>query len=90
MSGVKVLRVSDRTFLLHLGGKIEVISEIPLNTRDDLSMIYTPGVARVCRCDPCRSGRFVRADHSPQHGGGDFRRLGDPGAGQLGPRRRCR
>ena len=49
LSGVKVVRVSDRTFLLHLGGKIEVVSKVPLSTRDDLSMIYTPGVARVCR-----------------------------------------
>jgi len=49
LNDVKVIRVSDRTFLLHLGGKIEINSKIPLNTRDDLSMIYTPGVARVCR-----------------------------------------
>jgi malate dehydrogenase (oxaloacetate-decarboxylating) len=47
--GVEVTNVSDRTFLLHLGGKIEVGSKIPLKTRDDLSMAYTPGVARVCR-----------------------------------------
>jgi malate dehydrogenase (oxaloacetate-decarboxylating) len=40
--------VSDRTFLLHLGGKITVENRIPLKTRDDLSMAYTPGVARVC------------------------------------------
>ncbi len=40
-------RVSDRTFLLHLGGKIEVVPKAPLKTRDDLSMAYTPGVARV-------------------------------------------
>ena len=40
---------SDRTFLLHLGGKLEVRSKVPLRTRDDLSMAYTPGVARVCR-----------------------------------------
>src|SRR5690349_17476793 len=46
--GVKVRKVSDRTFLLHLGGKIEVTSRVPLKTRDDLSMAYTPGVARVC------------------------------------------
>ena len=46
--GVKVRKVSDRTFLLHLGGKIEVASRVPLKTRDDLSMAYTPGVARVC------------------------------------------
>ena len=40
--------VSDRTFLLHLGGKIEVTPKSPIRTRDDLSMAYTPGVARVC------------------------------------------
>ncbi|MBI3978002.1 MAG: NAD-dependent malic enzyme, partial [Chloroflexi bacterium] len=47
--GVRVAHVSDRTFLLHLGGKIQVSGRIPLKTRDDLSMAYTPGVARVCR-----------------------------------------
>ncbi len=47
--GVVVGKVSDRTFLLHLGGKIEITSKVPLKTRDDLSMAYTPGVARVCR-----------------------------------------
>src|SRR5919112_1916511 len=46
--GVQVRKVSDRTFLLHLGGKLEVASRVPLKTRDDLSMAYTPGVARVC------------------------------------------
>ncbi|HUG93052.1 MAG TPA: malic enzyme-like NAD(P)-binding protein [Planctomycetaceae bacterium] len=46
---VEVQKTSDRTFLLHLGGKIEVKSKIPVKTRDDLSMAYTPGVARVCR-----------------------------------------
>jgi malate dehydrogenase (oxaloacetate-decarboxylating) len=45
----EVRAVSDRTFLLHLGGKLEVASKVPLRTRDDLSMAYTPGVARVCR-----------------------------------------
>jgi malate dehydrogenase (oxaloacetate-decarboxylating) len=49
VSGVDVLHVSDRTFLTHLGGKIEVVARVPLKTRDDLSMIYTPGVARVSR-----------------------------------------
>jgi malate dehydrogenase (oxaloacetate-decarboxylating) len=47
--GVAVVNVSDRTFLLHLGGKIEVTPRVPIKTRDDLSMAYTPGVARVCR-----------------------------------------
>jgi malate dehydrogenase (oxaloacetate-decarboxylating) len=45
--GVEVEHVSDRTFLMHLGGKIEIVSKHPLRTRDDLSMAYTPGVARV-------------------------------------------
>lgn len=45
---VEVCNVSDRTFLMHLGGKIEVNSRIPVKNRDDLSMAYTPGVARVC------------------------------------------
>ncbi len=49
LPGVEVEHVSDRTFLLHLGGKIEMASKSPLKTRDDLSMAYTPGVARVCR-----------------------------------------
>lgn len=48
VDGVAIHKVSDRTFLLHLGGKIEVRSKVPLRTRDDLSMAYTPGVARVC------------------------------------------
>ena len=47
LEGVTVHKVSDRTFLLHLGGKIEVRSKVPLRTRDDLSMAYTPGVGRV-------------------------------------------
>src|SRR4029079_3010493 len=46
--GIEVVNVSDRTFLMHLGGKIEVTAKAPLRTRDDLSMAYTPGVARVC------------------------------------------
>ena len=47
VEGVTVHKVSDRTFLLHLGGKISVQSKVPLRTRDDLSMAYTPGVGRV-------------------------------------------
>jgi len=47
IEGVRVDSVSDRTFLLHKGGKIEVTPKIPIRTRDDLSMAYTPGVARV-------------------------------------------
>jgi len=48
VSGVRVVNVSDRTFLMHLGGKIEIKNKVPVRTRDDLSMAYTPGVARVC------------------------------------------
>ncbi len=47
VAGVEVHKVSDRTFLLHIGGKIEVNSKVPLRNRDDLSMAYTPGVGRV-------------------------------------------
>ncbi|SDD33393.1 malate dehydrogenase (oxaloacetate-decarboxylating) [Paenibacillus sp. UNCCL117] len=48
LKGVKVINVSDRTFLVHLGGKIEIASKIPVKNRDDLSRVYTPGVAKVC------------------------------------------
>ncbi|MBX6357273.1 MAG: NAD-dependent malic enzyme [Micromonosporaceae bacterium] len=48
MDGVEVRKVSDRTFLLHLGGKIEVTPKVALRNRDELSRAYTPGVARVC------------------------------------------
>lgn len=48
LDDVELVNFSDRTFLLHLGGKIEVKSKMPLRTRDQLSMAYTPGVARIC------------------------------------------
>jgi malate dehydrogenase (oxaloacetate-decarboxylating) len=54
----RVVNISDRTFLMHLGGKVEVRPKMPVRTRDDLSMAYTPGVARVCRAiaeDPERA-----------------------------------
>ena len=57
VDGIEVEHVSDRTFLVHLGGKLEVRSRVPLKTRDDLSMVYTPGVARVSRAiaaDPAK------------------------------------
>src|SRR5581483_4076986 len=49
VEGVEVVNVSDRVFLAHLGGKLEVKPRTPLKTREDLSMVYTPGVARVSR-----------------------------------------
>jgi len=48
IKGITVINVSDRVFLMHLGGKIRIQNKIPLTTRDALSMAYTPGVARVC------------------------------------------
>ena len=60
--GLKVRKVSDRTFLLHLGGKIEISSKVPLKTRDDLSRAYTPGVARICEAiveDPTNVRRLT-------------------------------
>jgi len=47
LEGVKVVFVSDSTFLAHIGGKIQMEPKIPVKTRQDLSMVYTPGVARV-------------------------------------------
>ncbi|MGH7397907.1 MAG: ACT domain-containing protein, partial [Candidatus Rokuibacteriota bacterium] len=58
ITGVRIANISDRTFLMHLGGKIEIHSKVPIRTRDDLSMAYTPGVARVClaiKDDPSRA-----------------------------------
>jgi malate dehydrogenase (oxaloacetate-decarboxylating) len=49
LEGFTVRKVSDRTFLMHIGGKIEVTSKVALRHRDDLSRAYTPGVARVCQ-----------------------------------------
>ncbi len=59
LPGVKVVNVSDRTFLAHLGGKIVVNAKSPIKTRNDLSMVYTPGVARVCMA--------IHADPSKAH-----------------------
>ena len=59
---LKVRKVSDRTFLLHLGGKLEVQSKVPLKTRDDFSRAYTPGVARICQAiakDPADARRLT-------------------------------
>ena len=61
-SELTVRKVSDRTFLLHLGGKIEIASKVPLKTRDDLSRAYTPGVARICQAivaDPLDARRLT-------------------------------
>ncbi len=60
--GARVLDTTDRTFQLHLGGKIELHNKSPLKTRDDLSMAYTPGVARVCTAihdDPDKAFQYT-------------------------------
>jgi malate dehydrogenase (oxaloacetate-decarboxylating) len=62
LEGAQVKKVSDRTFLIHLGGKIEVNSKVPLKTRDDLSRAYTPGVARISQAiadDPSNLRRLT-------------------------------
>jgi malate dehydrogenase (oxaloacetate-decarboxylating) len=62
INGLIVRKVSDRTFLLHLGGKIEIASKVPLKTRDDLSRAYTPGVARISQAiveDPSNVRRLT-------------------------------
>ncbi|HMD51704.1 MAG TPA: malic enzyme-like NAD(P)-binding protein, partial [Solirubrobacteraceae bacterium] len=62
VAGAEVLDTTDRTFLLHIGGKIEQHNKNPLKTRDDLSMVYTPGVARVCLAiaeDPDRAFQYT-------------------------------
>ena len=62
LDGVTVLDWWDRTFRMHEAGKIEVISTAPVNDRDDLSMAYTPGVARVCTAienDPLLSHKYT-------------------------------
>jgi len=48
IEGIRVRSVSDKVFLMHLGGKIRIENKVPVNTREALSMAYTPGVARVC------------------------------------------
>src|SRR5574341_129986 len=62
LPGVKVVNVSDRTFLMHLGGKITVNAKAPIKTRSMLSMVYTPGVARVCMAiheDPSKAHQLT-------------------------------
>ncbi len=62
VDGARVVDTTDRTFLLHMGGKIELRNKQPLKTRDDLSMAYTPGVARVCQAiaaDPDKAWQYT-------------------------------
>src|SRR5437660_2133291 len=62
LDGARVLDATDRTLQMHVGGKIELQNKNPLKTRDDLSMAYTPGVARVCgaiREDPDKAFQYT-------------------------------
>jgi len=57
LDGVQVLEVSDQTFLMHLGGKIEVQPKVPIKNRNDLSHVYTPHVAKICKAIEADSGK---------------------------------
>jgi malate dehydrogenase (oxaloacetate-decarboxylating) len=62
VDGADVVDTTDRTFLMHVGGKIEQHNKHPLRSRDDLSMAYTPGVARVCNAianDPDKAFQYT-------------------------------
>jgi malate dehydrogenase (oxaloacetate-decarboxylating) len=62
VAGARVLDATDRTFMVHVGGKIELQNKSPLKTREDLSMVYTPGVARVCAAisdDPDKAFQYT-------------------------------
>ena len=91
LDGVTIGKVSDRTFLMHLGGKIEIESKVPIRNRDDLSLVYTPGVARVCLAiadnpDDARRLTIKRNTRRGRH-----RRLGRARAWATSARsRRCR
>jgi malate dehydrogenase (oxaloacetate-decarboxylating) len=69
LEGCEVLELLDRTFLMHDGGKIEVLARMPVADRDDLSMAYTPGVARVCNAiadEPDRVHDLTWATSAPR------------------------
>ena len=86
LAGVRVVNISDRTFLMHLGGKIEIHNKVPIRTRDDLSMAYTPGVARVCLAITRRPPAGLRADDQAEHGGRRHRRHRGARPGRHRPR----
>ena len=83
--GAKVLEYTDRTMQMHRGGKIELHNKYPLKTRDDLSMAYTPGVARVCQEIHADRSEGVRVHDQEQHGRRRLRRLRRAGARRHRP-----
>ena len=86
LEGVAVDSVSDRTFLMHKGGKIEINPKVPIKTRDDLSMAYTPGVGARLDGDSRGPGEGVGADDQEQHGRDRLRRHRGPRSGRHRPR----
>ena len=90
LASVEVEHVSDRTFLIGIGGKIEMALKAPLVTRDDLSMAYTPGVARVSEAiadDPEKAWSLTIKRNTVAVVSDGTAVLG---LGDIGPRRRCR
>jgi malate dehydrogenase (oxaloacetate-decarboxylating) len=85
IKGITVRHVSDRVFLLHLGGKIRIQNKVPVNTRDTLSMAYTPGVARVCLAiaEDKRKARTLTIKHNSVAVVSDGSRV--LGLGNIGP-----
>ena len=90
LDGVTVVNVSDRTFLMHLGGKIEVNGRMAVKTRDDLSMAYTPGRGARVHGHPRRSREGLQPHDQAEHGGRRHRRLGGAGPGRHRARGRAR
>ena len=90
VEGAHVVDTTDRTLLMHVGGKIEQHNKHPLKTRADLSMAYTPGVARVCRAiaeDPVKAFQYTIKRNTVAVISDGTAVLG---LGDIGPPRRCR
>ena len=81
--------VSDRVFLLHLGGKIQIQNKVSLNTRDILSMAYTPGVARVCKAIAEDKGKVNQLTIKMNSIAVVSDGSAVLGLGNIGPERRC-
>ena len=90
VKGAQLVETTDRTFELHRRGKIHTGLSVPVKTRDDLSMAYTPGVARVCMAiadNPQKAFKYtIRANTVAVVSDG----TAVLGLGDIGPRRRCR